>query len=138
MTAKEYLSQIKKADWRIEQKRQEIKRLTEQATSTTKEIKASIRSQGVKDKLGDIVVKLADLKKIYTAELNNLVELKEKIIREIEQLEDSRYSLLLYLRYVSHKDWGEIAKEMNYSERGIYKLHGHALLKFSEVCSKVQ
>lgn len=70
------------------------------------------------------------------SEIDELVdELGQKrvaITRQINQIEDDRYQMVLRLRYLSSKTWEEIALLMNYNLRWIYRLHGEALEEFRD------
>ncbi len=59
----------------------------------------------------------------YTQEQN-------KIISQIQSLEDSRYIEILYKRYVEFKKFELIAVEMNYDYNWVKNLHGMALMNF--------
>lgn len=49
----------------------------------------------------------------------------------IDSLNDSKQREVLKRHYINGKDWPIVAKEMNYSERRIYQIHGYALINIS-------
>lgn len=58
---------------------------------------------------------------------------RKKIIGEIESVEDPRYRVLLYDRYVNLLSWHQIAKRMGYSEDHVrHDLHSNALQEFNK------
>lgn len=58
-----------------------------------------------------------------------LLKCKAEILEAISYVEDARYRTLLIAYYVNCKSWEEIAVQMNYGIRQIYRLHGDALQK---------
>lgn len=75
----------------------------------------------------------------YAAQLDNLVRklnstkwacvnARLKVEIAINSLQDPREQRLMWLRYVKCLPWHEIADQMEYEERQIYRLHGTALL----------
>lgn len=64
--------------------------------------------------------------------VDNYVDKKNKIIGEIQTLENENYMNLLYKRYVEGKRLEVIAVEMNYNYGHTKKMHGWALLEFGE------
>jgi DNA-directed RNA polymerase specialized sigma subunit len=57
------------------------------------------------------------------------VELKQEIIRVIKMVENPEYRILLELRYLCFKEWRDIADELGYSIRHIYRMREEALEK---------
>lgn len=51
----------------------------------------------------------------------------EEVRQVVESVPDERQRLLLSLRYISFTRWEDIAEQMGYDVRWIYRLHGNAL-----------
>ena len=133
MTAKEYLKQIRKANIMINYKQRQLDELRELCTSITSPINSDkVQTSGVSDKIGDTVSKIIDLQNIINSDIDRLVDLKQEIMAVIDKL-DATYLQLIYLRYFEFQTWEQIACEMNYSCPWIWKLHGEALQKVSEI-----
>lgn len=133
MTAKEYLKQIRKANIMIDYKQRQLDELRELCTSITSPINSDkVQTSGVSDKIGDTVSKIIDLQNIINSDIDRLVDLKQEIMAVIDKL-DATYLQLIYLRYFEFRTWEQIACEMNYSCPWIWKLHGEALQKVSEI-----
>lgn len=133
MTAKEYLKQIRKANIMINYKQRQLDELRELCTSITCPINSDkVQTSGVSDKIGDTVSKIIDLQNIINSDIDRLVDLKQEIMAVIDKL-DATYLQLIYLRYFEFQTWEQIACEMNYSCPWIWKLHGEALQKVSEI-----
>ena len=133
MTAKEYLKQIRKANIMINYKQRQLDELRELCTSITSPINSDkVQTSGASDKIGDTVSKIIDLQNIINSDIDRLVDLKQEIMAVIDKL-DATYLQLIYLRYFEFRTWEQIACEMNYSCPWIWKLHGEALQKVSEI-----
>lgn len=132
MTAKEYLMQIKLLDVKIQQKQAQVDDLRDRAISVGGQQTDSVRVQSSKDgdNIGRKVAKYADLESGIEADTYELLKLKHKIIKQIQQLSDVRYVELLYKRYVEYKKLELIAVEMNYDYDWVRTLHGYALIDF--------
>ena len=76
--------------------------------------------------------KIIDVEQKITREISALVEIKTTIMELIHGLENVDYQSVLELKYLSYYTWEQIANEMHYSLRWIYKLHGKALQEFEK------
>lgn len=135
MTAKEYLKQVHKADVNINQRIREKADLHEMAISigsfdySKERVQTSPSSSAQYER---IINKMLDL----DAEINNLidgyVDLKHKIIGQIQGLCDVNYIEILHKRYIENKRLEVIAVEMNYDYSYIRHIHGSALQEFEK------
>lgn len=82
------------------------------------------------DSMADIVAKCIDKEREINKQTDGLIDLRHKIIGEINQLSDPVHIELLFKRYVEYKTWEQIAVEMGYTIRWVYSLHGSALQEF--------
>ncbi len=134
MTAKEYLMQIHRLDEDIKSNRRRIE-----------ELKYSIGGIRAIDYAGDKVggssepdpmaaqiAQLIDLERKVNAETVELLQKKDRIVREIRSVEDTRYVALLTRRYVDCERWEQIAVDMNESIRHVFRIHGDALKAFKD------
>ena len=60
-------------------------------------------------------------------EITKLAEERKALIAKIDLLENDDLSRLLILRYVQETPWDDIAAEMDFCERHIYRLHKAAV-----------
>lgn len=74
----------------------------------------------------DLILKIIDLEREVTVEIDRLVDLKKKAHRELDKLTGA-HRALMYMRYFDGLPWETIASRLGYSARAIYKLHGGAL-----------
>lgn len=132
MTSKQYLSQIKKLDIMINQRIEEAKELVEIAVGLrSPELKQDVvQASPSGDPIGIAMNRYMDLQKEIDDMIDKFVDLKHKIIGEIQQMEDTRYAELLYYRYVQYMSIAEIADTMHYGYEYVCRLHGRALQAF--------
>ena len=141
MTAKEYLNQAYRLDQRIRSKQEQIAALNDLATSCSASMTGMPRNPNKGgSRMADAVCKIIDLQDSIAADMQELVELKAEIIATIKALECIEYQLILEKRYISGKSWPEIAVDLDYKMRHLYKLHDAALeeIKIPEKYSAVQ
>lgn len=87
--------------------------------------------QNVADPVGNAGVKLAELKTLLDAKVDELIGIRLAIESVIETLppEERR---LMRLRYIEGRRWEQIAVEMNYSYRRVTQIHGNILLSIAD------
>lgn len=93
--------------------------------------------RGVDDYIADVI----DLQATYAERLAELNRCRKRAESAIELIDRVEYRAVLRLRYLSGKSWEEVADQMGYSLRGIFKIHGAALVELEKCavkCSKVQ
>lgn len=84
------------------------------------------------DKIGSKMAKIDELEKNLDETIDKYVDLKNRIIGQIESMEDEITYNILFSRYIEKKQFELIAIEMEYSWRQIIRLHGKALNQFEE------
>lgn len=128
MTAKEYLSQAKYLDARINAKIKQVGALNVLATSATTALSGMPRNPNHgRSTMADCVTKIVDLQTEINADIDELVDLKREITRTIKALADTEYQTILERRYLVFEPWEKIAAGMGYDLRYLLKLHGRAL-----------
>lgn len=128
MTAKEYLGQAYRLDQRINSKLEQVlslRELTTKATATMSDMPGG-GSRNIY-KMQDIIGKIVDLENEINADIDKLVDLKREMVTVIKAVTDPELQTLLELRYLCFKTWEQIAVDMQYSTRNIYKLHDTAI-----------
>ena len=141
MTAKEYLNQAYRLDQRIRSKQEQISALNDLATSCSASMTGMPRNPNKGgSRMADAVCKIVELQDSIAADMQELVELKAEIIATIKAVDCIEYQLILEKRYISGKSWPEIAVDLGYKMRHLYKLHDEALaaVKIPEKYSAVQ
>ena len=141
MTAKEYLNQAYRLDQRIRSKQEQISALNDLATSCSASMTGMPRNPNKGgSRMADAVCKIIDLENEIAADMEKLVQLKAEIIATIKAVDCIEYRLILEKRYISGKSWPEIAVDLGYKMRHLYKLHDEALadIKIPEKYLSVQ
>ena len=120
MTTEEYLSQVLNLEKRIDTKIEQLKELGPLGEGTNHQIHIDITG----------IEKLKDA--IY-AEINRLVDLKTRIINELDNIPDNTANTILAKRYVGGETWERIAEEIGYTKRQVHRLHENALKEFCKI-----
>lgn len=131
MTTKEYLLQVKKINDIIKNRMHEIDDLRSMSRniSSVAYDRDRVQSSGSVSKLENIVTRIVDLDR----QVDNYIDLKYKIIKQIESLDADEYSVL-YMRFVNGYTFGTILSMLNeedvWSERKMYHVYSRALESF--------
>ena len=83
-----------------------------------------VSKQGNKQE--DLIIRILDLEKEITKDIDNLICEKKKAKTVIDKL-DGPYRLVMSMRYLECMKWEEIAYRIGYSNQAVYKIHGQAL-----------
>lgn len=75
------------------------------------------------------VERIVDLQAEVNADIERMVRLKAEIMAVIRQVEDPELQTLLEKRYLNFHTWGQIAVDMGYNVRHLYRIHDRALLE---------
>jgi DNA-directed RNA polymerase specialized sigma subunit len=130
VTTKEYLSQAYRLDQRIASKLEMVESLNELAARCTSTLTGMPHNPSKSTSpMADAVIKIIDLQDEINRELNMLVDLKREISLIIRGVDCNEYRIILEKRYISNKTWPEIAVELGYNLRHLYRLHDAALKK---------
>lgn len=128
MTKKEYLSQAYRLDQRINSKLAQVTALNDLATKCTSTLSDMPRnpSRGIST-MADAVDKIVDLQAEINRDIDSLVDLKREIVRAIKAVVNTEYQTILELRYLCFKTWEQIAVDMGYNVRHVYRIHDEAV-----------
>jgi seryl-tRNA synthetase len=129
LSAKDYLSQAYRIDQRINSKIEQVqslRELAEKATATLSDVPPSKGSRNI-HRMEDVIAKMVDLESEINADLTRLINLKHEIVTVIKCVENPELQTLLELRYLCFKTWEQIAVELHFDLRWVYRLHGRAL-----------
>lgn len=133
MTAKEFLRSIQGHERRIKvlmERRQHYYDLAMQGTGSREARRIGGTSQA--SRVENAVCRLIDLEGDLDREIDKLVDDVRRAERIIDQLEDSRYRDILRYRYLNGWSWDKIEKETQLDRRWVLRLHGRALVAFSQ------
>ena len=128
MTAKEYLSQARLLDARINAKIQQVSALNDLATHATATLTGMPRNPSRSEsRMAEAVVKIIDLQNEINHDIDELVDLKREITRRVKSIPNAEYQLLLEKRYLCFMTWEQISLDMHYTNRWLRKMHERAL-----------
>ena len=128
MNAKEYLSQAYRIDQRINSKLEQVMSLRTLLGKATGTLNGAPKAATPNPhSMEDTICKMVDMENEINADIDMLVDLKAKIMTCIKQIGNPEYQTLLELRYLCFKRWEDVAAELGYDLRYVYKLHDQAL-----------
>lgn len=139
MTAKEYLQQLCRADVIINQRIQEKADLRSRLFSigsmdyAKEHVQMTLPTGSGYERE---IVKLIDLENEIDGLIDTYVNLKHKVIEQLHELNNIDQIKILYKRYVLGEKFEQIAVDLNFSIRNVYKIHGHALQEFQKIYLK--
>lgn len=138
MTAKEFLKELIWINEEIEALQMQMLVLRSEAEGVKAMTISDMPKGGKAKDPSDIVVEIADLQCKCAEKMSELVERKKRATRIIMELRTTEHRVVLINRYLCMRRWEDIADKMGYSIRGIFKLHGQALVEFSKIYERVQ
>lgn len=128
MTAKEYLNQAYWLDRRIDSKLEQLSALRGLATKTTSVMSDDVVSHTRNvHSMQDVIAKIVDMQAEINSDIDRLVDLKSEIMHTIKTVKNPEHQTLLELRYLCFKSWEDVAEDMGYNIRHIYRLHDEAV-----------
>ena len=128
MTVKEYLSQAKFLDQRINSKIQQVAALNDLATKATSTLTGMPRNPNhATSTMEEAITKIIDLQAEINQDIDTLVDLKRDLSATIKAVGNTEYQTVLEKRYLCFQSWEQIAVEMGYALRWPYRIHGKAL-----------
>ena len=134
MQAKEYLGQVSRINRMIKNKVSEIAQLKEIAINISAiDTEERVQTSPDFDKIGKMFVRIDEEEDKLNSLIFEYIELKNKILSQIEGIKEETLYCVLFSRYVENKTFEKIAIDMQYSFRQITRLHGKALLAFDKM-----
>jgi DNA-directed RNA polymerase specialized sigma subunit len=128
MTKKEYLSQAYRLDQRINSKLAQVESLNTLATKVSSTITGMPKNPNrATSTMADAVTKIIDLQAEINNDIDRLVDLKREMVTVIKAVANKEYQTLLELRYLCFRTWEQIAVDMGYNVRHVYRLHDEAV-----------
>ena len=133
MTAKEYLNRVRRQNYILKQTEKELNEiradiLTIRASSLSEHASGSKNSD-----TADKYIRLEKYMEKVNAEWDKLIDMRDAAKDLIGAMPDPMHRAVLYARYINGQRWEDIAMDMHYSWKGIFKLHGQALRVFDQM-----
>ena len=126
--ARTYLEQAYRIDQRINSKIEQVAslhKLATKANSTLTDMPGS-PNRNI-HRMEDIILKIVDLENEINQDIDMLVDLKTEIMQVIKKVDDLELQTLLEQRYLNFRTWEQIAVDMGYNVRHLYRMHDKAL-----------
>ena len=135
MTAKEYLSQYRDMVKDVRAKRDELKKLREDATAISPQTSEGGHTPGaVSDKVGRKAAAAADIEREIEEECAACRLLRRDIRATIAQVSSGDLRRLLSYRYICGCTWERVAVKMGYSYvHVVHRLHPRALQAVGDI-----
>ena len=139
MTAREFLDRANKLDQRINSKLEQVSTLNDLAMKTTSTFSAMPHSPNRGHSgTADIIVKIIDLQNEINRDVDELVDIKQEIMKVIKAVDNTECQLLLEMRYLCCRSWEQIAVDMEYGLDNVYKIHRSALQLVEAILKRIQ
>lgn len=132
---KEYLYQIWNLDREIEIKYRELEKVRSQiGIKPQPDPDTNVgHSTSISDPVFDYIAKVTKLEAQLDKKIDRLIDLKTKIIGQIDGMDNRTYRNILTCRYVLMQTWDEVAESVGYERRQCIRLHGRALQEFAQL-----
>ena len=128
MTALDFLSQAYRLDLRIDSKLEQINSLNELATKCTATISDMPRNPNQRiSAMADTVAQIVDLQSEIDCDIQQLIDIKRRIVACIKAVDNKEFQTLLELRFLCGYTWEEIAIKMGFSIQHTYRMRDRAL-----------
>lgn len=133
MTTKDYLNQISYYNKIIDNKLIEITQHKELSYSISAVVNEErVMSSPDPDKTGCGYVRLEQMEESLDKLIDKYIDVKNKIIEQIEQINNEDYYTVLFLRYVRKFTFEKIANETGWCWRQVHRIHAKALQAFED------
>lgn len=129
MTAREWLSQIRRIEFEIRQRKAQIESMYNSIKAVSYGNVPGAHDNDATLHLVERIMKLQDLQRLQIEELE---ETRQEIIAEIQAIQNVNVSQVLHYKYCEYLTVKEIASKMSYSEARIYQLHNEGLALIGE------
>lgn len=137
MTVKEFLRSVREQDSLLRAYEQELEDLRRRAYNiSSPKLGDKIQSNHLAT-LDEIVDKLDSQIEKVNAAWDELIDRRDMAKALINMVEDESIRCVLYRYYILIQTWEQIAVEMNYTIRWVYKLHGKALQDLEKEFTKI-
>lgn len=127
-----WLEKVRKLDELIDAKCAERDQLWAMATKITPVVSDMPHGGGVTDKVGNIAVKLAQLAKETNDLVDQYVDYKAIVVRELEKLPAKEYGVL-HRYYIQYMTWEQVAEDMEVCNMTVWRYWQKGLESLSSV-----
>ena len=137
MNAKNYLQQVKMLEDHMVRLNNEYFKMRdiEMNPGGVDYSKERVRSSGKSDTVSSVASKFVDLEAEINKCRRTFEDFRNKVVHQMCCLFNTKYTEILYQKYINYKSLKDIADEMEYSYDWVRHAHGWALQEFQETWS---
>ena len=136
--AQEYLEQVDKLNAMIENKMAEVTQWRGIALGITTNTEGErVQSSGSQQKMADAINRVIDLQAEINSMIDRLIDLKQRIIKTIEELNATEYDVL-HKRYIQGMTFDEIGAVRGKSKSWATTVHGRALQNLNKILDETE
>mgnify|MGYP002546476161 CR=1 FL=1 len=137
LSARQYLGQLEVIDTKVQQKLEELETLMIGACGINgiDYSKDRVQTSSAGDTVGNAVTRYVSLNEEINAEIDEFADIKHKVIKEIQSLNNSNYIKVLFKVYVQYKSLKATADDMGISYQHVRNIHKKALEEFETMYS---
>lgn len=137
MEAKEYLKQVEKLDIQIRNSLIEQQQWRDIALGITANMEGErVQASGNQSKMSDAVIKCVDMESKIDGLIDDLVAVKQDVIRTIEQLDSPTEYDVLHKRYIQFMSLQDIADHYKKDYGWATTTHGRALKNVQRIMER--
>ena len=130
---KKLLEQYRDILAELQRQKDEYNRVMTAATRITPILNGMPRGGKGEDRIGSAAERLVDIEKRIADEVRKLCHERERLLRMVNSVEESRLRLILNLRYIDGMPLLKVADKVNYSYMQTRRLLYQALEKIKDV-----
>lgn len=119
MWAKRYLQEIQRLEELLNQRLEELASLKAMHGLRGCNLSEKVQTSTKGDNLESAVIKCVELQDKVKAMIDEFADKKNKVITEIQSLDDKSYSDILYKRYIRYFSVKQIANDLRISENAV-------------------
>jgi len=139
MTAKEYLMQVQKLEYKISRMKlrsEEYERLSHSIPGPNYDREPVSGTRNLDAPFIKWIMKKADIDREIEYLEEKLVNLKAEIMLTIEKLDSEDYKNVLVMHYINGLPFGEIAENLYVSESTVFRWHRYGLESLESLIEK--
>ena len=136
MTAKEFMKQYERIVEKIRQIEIQIYDIEQTLGVKGVNYDSQPHGSGISQVTESTATKLIELREVQRDLVDKLWTKRIEIERVIFMIENATFAELLQRKYIRLQKWEDIATDMKFDSRYIYKLHGKALVEVDKIIRK--
>lgn len=136
MTAKEFMKQHERVVEKIRQIEIQIYDIEQTLGIKGVNYDSQPHGSGISQVTESTATKLIELREVQRDLVDKLWTKRIEIERVIFMIENATFAELLQRKYIRLQKWEDIATDMKFDSRYIYKLHGKALVEVDKIIRK--